>query len=181
MGKGFCKTMEEYEAKSGDELDCGAVKTPANLVAATAETHLTVVGPDVNLPNANKAFYRVVAVDERGNESGASDYVEIPRPFIYTKPGTQAKVGQRYEYRAAAIHSIGHLTCREGYNAAFWEREELTYSLSEAPEWLSVDAERGILSGTPQAGNVGTHDVALRAENDREKAAEQRFRLTVAR
>ncbi|MGD8237855.1 MAG: putative Ig domain-containing protein, partial [Armatimonadota bacterium] len=181
MGKGFVKTMEEYTAKSDDGPDCGPVKTPANLVTATKETRLTVVAPALGLPNANKAYYRVVAVDEKGNESGPSDQVAVPRPFFYTEPSGQARAGQRYEYRPAAVYSIGHLTCREGYNAAFWERDELTYSLVEAPEWLKLDAQTGVVSGTPGADDVGRHQVVLRVENDRENAAEQRFRLTVAR
>ncbi len=181
MGKGFCNTMEEYNAKSGDEPDCGAVKTPTNLLTPTTDTQLMVVGPDIALPNANKAFYRVVAVDEKGNESGPSDYVAAPRPFFHTKEPAPAKVGQKYEYPAAAIHSIGHLTCKKGYNAAFWDRETLTYSLADGPDWLTVDAETALVTGTPGADDAGAHNVVLRVENDKEQTAEQRFRVTVSR
>ena len=81
MGKGFCKTVEEFEAKTKyNEY----VRTPANLVATTKERRCLVVGPGLKLPNANNAFYRVVAVDARGLESGCSDYAEAPRPFVYT-------------------------------------------------------------------------------------------------
>jgi hypothetical protein len=86
MGHGFCDTMQEYQAKKKDDPFFGDVKTPANLATETQERRLTVVGPALALPNANRAFYRVVAVDENGNESGPSDYAEAPRPFIFTRP-----------------------------------------------------------------------------------------------
>ena len=43
-----------------------------------------MIGADVKLNNANRAFYRVVAVDEHGRRSGPSDFAEAPRPIIYS-------------------------------------------------------------------------------------------------
>ena len=40
----------------------------------TPATELEVVGRHLELPGANKAFYRVVAVDSAGKRSGPSDY-----------------------------------------------------------------------------------------------------------
>jgi hypothetical protein len=45
-----------------------------------------VLGVGLVLPNASKAYYRVVAVDRDGKRSRDSDSVAAPRPFIY-KPG----------------------------------------------------------------------------------------------
>ena len=84
------------------------------------------------------AFYRVAAVDEKGNASGASDYAELPRPFIYSVPPLTAKAGQEYRYKPVAVFSLGHLTCRDGYNEAFWEREQLTWTLEIFPKWLAI-------------------------------------------
>ena len=67
--------MEEYVAKPAYAPDAGQVKTPANLIAQVKTTSLRVVGPDLKLPNTNRACYRVVAIDERGNESGPSPAV----------------------------------------------------------------------------------------------------------
>jgi len=61
-GKGFVRSMEEYEKKRNDAPDAGMVKTPANLIARAAEPSLRVVGADLKLPSTNKAFYRVVAI-----------------------------------------------------------------------------------------------------------------------
>jgi hypothetical protein len=176
MGKGFCDTMQEYNAKTGKEPDCGQVKTPANLLGQTPGTQLPVAGPGIELPNANKAFYRVVAVDQKGNESGPSDYAALPRPWVFTRPAATAKVGQRWEYQAGAIRSLGHLTCRDGYNAAFWGREKLQYQLVGAPPRLQVDAS-GLVTGTPD--KAGEYQVTLVVTNNKGGKAEQRFALRV--
>jgi len=179
-GGGFCDTIEQFQAKQGRPPK-GVVTAPPNLVAETAETRCVVAGPDVTLPNTNRAFYRVAAVDERGNASYASDYVALARPHIYTRPPTQAKVGHKYEYRAAAIRSIGHLTCFKGYNAAFWNCDKLEFSLAQAPKWLHVDAATGLMSGTPTEADLGRQEVVLRVANNKGQKAEQKFEVNVKR
>ena len=87
---------------------------PANFIAETSATELAVMGCEVDLPAANKTFYRVVAVDEGGKRSGPSDYATGPRPIIFSKPLTAAKVGAKYQYRLSANRSLGALTAHEG-------------------------------------------------------------------
>ena len=173
MGRGFCRDLKQFEATTKYRE---MVKTPANLVTTTKERQLTVVGPDVKLPNANKAYYRVVAVDARGLASGPSDYAEAPRPFICTKPPGRAVMGKEYTYGPKSLLSIGDLRCQRGYKAAFWNREELTWSLSKAPKWLAIDEAAGRITGTPQ--RVGRSEVVVRAANNRGKTAKQTFTLT---
>ncbi len=183
MGRGFCDTLEEFKAKTDKDPGSGFVDTPSNLLGETAETRLRVVGPDLTQPNANKAYYRVVAVDERGIESGPSDYAETPpptsgaRPFIFTQPPPQAAAGQEYRYQAGAISSIGHLTCKGGYNAAYWDREKLTWSLANAPDWLTADAKTGLVSGTPKT--PGRFEATLVVENNKAQRATQTIVIEV--
>jgi hypothetical protein len=156
-GKGFVRTMEEFEQKPSNAPDAGLVKTPGNLITQTAETRLRVVGPGLTMPNTNRAFYRVVAIDAAGNESGPSDYAEVPRPFVYTCP-KPARVGVRYEYQPMSIRSLGDLRCRRSktssYNAAFWDREEFSFKANRLPDGLSFDPQTGLVSGMPaRAGN----------------------------
>ena len=86
--KGFTVHDAPYEVKLGDTKEL-TNPFPANFVAEVAGTSLDVVGVGNLLPNANKAYYRVVAVDGKGKRSGDSDYVEAPRPFIYSTPRHQ--------------------------------------------------------------------------------------------
>jgi hypothetical protein len=174
-GRGFCDTMEEYNAKAskGDDPFYGNVKTPPNLVDKTTQTMMVVAGPGVpNERNLNKAFYRVVAIDENDNESGPSDYVALPRPFIYTRPVTDAVPGQQYRYEPQSLYSIGHYTCNGSYNAAFWHREKLTWSLEQAPGWLKL--EEGVLTGLPAAGE---HPVVLKVTNNKGGEAQQKYTI----
>ena len=180
MGRGFCKSMEEFEARTKYSE---YVKTPPDLMGTTAECQLPMVGPELTAANANKAHYRVVAVDARGIESGCSDYAEAPRPFIYTQPNTRATAGKPWAYGPASLLSIGDLRCRRSkkssYNRAFWDREELTWSLAKAPKWLTIDKATGRVAGTPGAAAVGEHAVTVRVVNNKGKSAEQSFDLRV--
>jgi len=176
MGRGFCRDLEEYEAKGNVNEQ---VKTAANLAATTRERQLMVVGPDVKLPNANRAFYRVVTVDARGLASGHSDYAETPRPFICTTPATQAAAGKRWTYEPKSLLSIGDLRCKRGYKRAFWHREELTWSLVKAPKWLTIDSATGRITGEPGPDAAGKHSVVVRVTNNKQKTAEQAFELEV--
>ncbi len=85
---------------------------PANFIAETAFTELTVTGGEVELSAANKTYYRVVAVDEQGKRSGPSDYATAPRPVIYSKPVRTAKVGLLYSCPVRANRSLGDLSSR---------------------------------------------------------------------
>lgn len=172
MGRGFCKTMDQYKARTKDDPFYGNVKTSANFIAETKARRFDLTGPLF-------AFYRVSAVDEKSQTSGPSDLVALPRPFIYTAAPDQAKVGQVYRYRPAATFSIGHLTCRRGYNAAFWQRETLTWHLVSGPRWLRL--QKGELIGTPGDKDAGSHDVVLKVVNNKDAATEQRFRLAVGK
>ena len=159
-GKGFCQTMEEYENKPADSPDAGMVEFAGNYITQVAETSLRVVGWDLELPNTNKAFYRVVAVDASGSESGPSDYAEIRRPFVVASPVQHAKVGQTYEYQPIVIRSLGDLRCRRSerssYNAAFWDREEFTFEPLQIPEGLTLDKQSGSISGKPAKAGTWT-------------------------
>ena len=60
----------------------------------------------------------------------------------------------------------------------FWDIEQNRFALEEAPPWLTVEAETGVLSGTPPA--AGTFPVKLVVTNQFEGRAEQQFEVTVA-
>jgi hypothetical protein len=137
---------------------------PANFVAETTATELAVVGKNLALPNANRAFYRVVAVDDAGSRSGPSDFAQAPRAFLGTTPVSQGKVGTEYRYPAQAIRSLGDLRTRvvDGREVMnFWDVERPRYAIVRAPGWLKIDERTGLLSGTPDS--PGKAEVVLSA------------------
>jgi hypothetical protein len=173
--KGFTAADEPFEAAAGNQKTRGLfpgkakVRFPANFLAETAQDAYTV--------KPLHAYYRVVAVDERGNRSGASEFVEAPRPWIYTEPPKEARVGVAYRYAPATVRSIGDLGYRDfgpeqSYQSAFWDADAPRFSLEiEMPrcgnfdaKWLAIDPETGVVSGTPGLKDVGEYQVNIRVE-----------------
>jgi hypothetical protein len=155
--KGFTPSDEPYRVTTGVSKDLPAM-FPANFVMETRATEVKVIGPGVKLQGANKAYYRVVAVNRADRRSGPSDYTEAPRPVIYSPPVEKAKVGVDYTCHLASIRSLGDLRMRmvEGKEAMnFWDIEKPRYKLEQGPVWLKFDEATGKLSGKPDsAGRV---------------------------
>jgi len=167
--KGFSVSDAAYQVNVGTTSGLAA-PFPANFIAETAGTELAVLGSTVKLPNANKTYYRVVAVDAEGKRSGPSDYATAPRPVIYSEPPVAARVGGDYRYAPSANRSLGDLKAREvdGREVrAFFEIESPKYTLVKGPAWLSLDAATGILSGKPDA--AGKFEVSILATIEREQ------------
>jgi hypothetical protein len=142
---------------------------PANFVVETSSTALEVVGPHVKLPGANKAFYRVVAVDATGNRSGPSDCAASPRPVIVSAPVTVARMELPYRYPISAIRSLGDLRTRvvDGKETMnYWDVERLRFAIRRGPRWLAIDEATGLLSGTPD--RPGKTEVVVSATLERD-------------
>jgi hypothetical protein len=143
-------------------------QAPANFVAKTTSTELVVLGASVDMPNGNRAFYRVVAIDARGKRSGPSDYAAAPRPFIFSKPPDTARVGKEFRYQVAAVRSLGDLRLRivKGKEvASFWDVEKPRFVLVKGPSWLRIDKSSGLLRGVPDA--AGNSDVVVKVSLER--------------
>jgi hypothetical protein len=165
--KGFPISDEPYKAVVGISKEVAPTR-PANFVAEVTATEAAVIGADATLPNANRAYYRVVAVDASGNRSGPSDFAETPRPMLWSRPVTTAKVGAPYRYAVSAIRSLGDLRTRvvggkETMN--YWDIEHPRFVLEQGPAWLKVDERTGLLSGVPD--KPGKVTVRLTATIDR--------------
>ena len=166
--KGFSASDEAYEVAAGqydfrsDKTSKGPTRFAENFLEETDATELTVVGHDVELAAANKAFYRVVAIDAMGNRSGPSDYAAAPRPVIFTSPVTEARVGGEYRYATRAIRSLGDVRMRmvngrETLN--YWDVEQLRFQIEQGPKWLQVNEATGELSGRPD--RTGREEVVV--------------------
>jgi hypothetical protein len=160
--KGFSVSDAPYRRNVGQSRDLPA-QAPANFVAETSNTELVVLGAGVDLSNANKAFYRVVAVDDSGKRSGPSDYAAAARPFVYSKPPDAARAGTEFRYQVSTVRSLGDLRLRivEGKEvASFWDIETPRFVLVQGPGWLRIDASTGVLRGVPDA--AGNAEVVVR-------------------
>ena len=173
--KGFSVSDAPYEVAVGNQREKGLFpgrKTatfPANLLQSAAQNAIGL--------RPTRSFYRVVAIDELGNRSGASAYAAAPRPFIHTDPPRTARVGVAVNYEPRCIASIGDLTYRDfgigaHYQAAFWDAEQPRYSFEpEYPRcgnrtatWLALDPATGRITGTPSAADVGEWQINLKVE-----------------
>jgi hypothetical protein len=166
--KGFSVSDKSFKVTVGASKEVPST-CPANFVTEVMETEIAVIGAEVDLPNANRAFYRVVAVDAQGKRSGPSDFAEAPRPILCSRPVTTAKVGAEYRYPLFAIRSLGDLRTRvvggkETMN--YWDIETPRFALQQGPAWLKIDERNGLLSGTPNG--PGKVKVVVTATIDRE-------------
>jgi len=170
--KGFTIADQRFQSTVGvtkEEMAAWNPWFPANFIAETAATELAVLGREVDLPEANKTYYRVVAVDAKGKRSGPSDYAAAPRPLIYSKPVPAAKVGAEYRYQVRANRSLGDLSARmKGSDqvSGYFDIEKPKFALKQGPAWLKIDESTGVLSGTPDA--AGKVEVAVTASIDRD-------------
>jgi hypothetical protein len=166
--KGFTISNEPYKAVVGVSKVVPANR-PANYVTEVSATEAAVIGAGVTLPNANRAYYRVVAVDEKGNRSGPSEYAEAPRPVLWSRPVTAARVGSEYRYALAAIRSLGDLRTRVvggKETMSYWDVENPRFALQQGPAWLKIDERTGVLSGIPES--PGKVVITVAATIDRE-------------
>ncbi|MBN2686505.1 MAG: right-handed parallel beta-helix repeat-containing protein [Pontiellaceae bacterium] len=85
--------------------------------------------------------------------------------FVASRPSGVVKVGEPYRY-----------TIVGGQHEPFGA---LHYSIENAPDWLAFDAESGVLSGTPEAADVGTYSIELACTDDSGWTVMQSYSLSV--
>ena len=153
--RGFSVGKTSYEVM-------GLGKQPGNFLSETTSTEVLVVSPDAGQSNMNRTYYRVVTVDENGVASGPSDYVELPHPYIFAPRQAKAIVGEPFRAELKTLRSLGDLQHRYAKpTQQYWEREEYEFRLRKAPDWLKLDQQTGILSGTPGPNDKGTTEVEV--------------------
>jgi hypothetical protein len=179
--RGFSASAEPYEVVTGKGKEPDIF--PSNLIGKTANTSALVAGAGSEVDPPDKAFFRVIAVDANGARSGSSDFAETPRPFITTRPDSAAIAGDTYRYQMNAIRSIGELQSESNgqkrYISAFRDADTLRFLLDEAPAWIRLDDQTGLLTASPRAKDVGTHTVTLRVQNGNAGTDMQGFDLEV--
>ncbi len=149
----------------------------SNKVCETTEKSCAIVTAQPELPNQNKTYYRVIAIDANGTESGCSDYLELPHPSIVSTPPQEAVAGKPYVYPVVALRSLGDLQYHyEQPRTSFSAKEELSFGLQDAPDWLAIDKD-GLLKGTPP--EAGTFPFSVSVTNQEGTEARQVITLNV--
>jgi hypothetical protein len=177
--RGFTASDAAHPVWAGNQKSGGLfpgqefVTFPANRLSEVREPRLRL--------RPSHAYYRVRAVDEKGEWSGVSDLLAAPRPFLFTDPPAAARPGAPYRYEAKSIASIGHVRSRtigdDLYAAAFWDAERPRFKLVSGPTWLTVDPKTGVLSGTVPADLQGPVEVSVEAKTEGVGSDRQTFTI----
>ena len=86
-------------------------------------------------------------------------------PVISGQPTASVSVGQKYTFSPTASDA---------------DQDTLTYSIDSKPTWATFDAKTGMLSGTPTAANVGSHEnIIVKVTDGKATVALPEFALTV--
>ncbi|WP_462179029.1 tandem-95 repeat protein [Pseudoalteromonas gelatinilytica] len=86
-------------------------------------------------------------------------------PVISSTPITTANEDSIYSYTVSATDVD--------------KGDTLTYSAKTLPNWLSIDAATGLVSGTPSNDDVGMHTVSLTVTDSAKETDSQLFSITV--
>ena len=118
---------------------------------------------------ADIGTYDVILTVKDGTESVTQAFSII----VISPPGTAPSITSRPERFITA--GVNYIYRVEVFDA---EGDELTLAVTSAPDWLTLDSTSAILSGTPTAENIGSHDVTV-IVSDRTSSVSQTFNITV--
>jgi hypothetical protein len=85
-------------------------------------------------------------------------------PSVTSVPVLQALVGEQYQYQVQASDADG---------------DPLTYALTIAPPFLSINSSTGLITGTPVVSNVGQHTVIVDVNDGKGGHGTQSYTLSV--
>jgi hypothetical protein len=97
--------------------------------------------------------------------SASSNATANSAPTIAGKAPATVAVGQQYTFAPTASDA---------------DQDKLTYSIDSKPTWATFDAKTGMLSGTPTAANLGSHEnIVLKVSDGKTTVALPEFSVTV--
>ena len=119
-----------------------------------------------------RAYYRVVAVDAEGRESGPSGQGDLFHPLILSKTLPAARASAYYQTRIDVSASIGDLVSTDfpngqPYNIKFRNADDLVFDVTGAPQGLTINFDTGVLAGYLPANAAGKYEVAIKVTDKR--------------
>jgi hypothetical protein len=166
--RGFTASDTAYKYNAGIE---GIQPSLSNLLYKTEGPVTTWTIPSKYL----HPYYRVVAVDANGTESGPSTLAELEHPLIITDSLQTAIANRKYDAQIMSSYSIGHLVSatQDGkpIREQFLSADDLFTEVSGLPNGIRVDPITGIISGTPSTNATGNYviKVTVKSKNSGKK------------
>jgi hypothetical protein len=119
-----------------------------------------------------RPYYRVVAVDSEGRESGPSGQGDLLHPLILSKALPAAKAAAYYQTRIDVSASIGDLVSidfpnGQPYNIRFRNADDLVFDVSGAPPGLAISHDTGVLAGYLPATATGKYELEVKVTDRR--------------
>ncbi|MGI9224740.1 MAG: putative Ig domain-containing protein, partial [Woeseiaceae bacterium] len=115
---------------------------PALVQPLLPSDYRTALNAAISMAAAGDASV-LTAVNQVARSGGSLGVDRNRPPVISGQPPTSVQVGSRYSFAPVSSDLDG---------------DPLTFSVAGRPEWASFDVSTGRLSGTPRAGDAGTHD-----------------------
>jgi hypothetical protein len=129
-----------------------------NIVTATQANHFCTIAIEDGLLS-----FKAIKPDGTVIDSFTTAGFNFP-PVITSLPDTIANKDSLYQYQVIAEDNNG---------------DTLTYSLTTAPFWLSIDSTNGLIEGTPSASNVGDTVVVVKVDDGHGRTDTQTYSLHI--
>jgi hypothetical protein len=114
-----------------------------------------------------RAYYRVVAVDSEGRESGPSGQGELLHPLILSQALPAAQASAYYQTHIDVSASRGDLVSTDfpdgkPYNIRFRNADDLGFEVSGAPQGLAITRDTGVIAGYLPANAAGKYELEVK-------------------
>jgi len=155
--------VEAYDP-DGDDLTYALVSGPDGM---TLDPETGLINWQTTSEDAGTYEVLVQVTDPHGASAiQRYDLVVVEQvPVITTDPAEEALTDQAYVYDVAAIDPNPD--------------DALSFSLTQAPAGMAIDADSGVVSWNPTLAELGPHDVVIRVTDTGGYFSEQSYVLTV--
>jgi hypothetical protein len=165
VGAAYSYDVNATDPNAGDVLTYSLTQAPSGMTI-NATNGLIAWTPSA-AQGGNQAVTVRVA-DPQGLAATQSFTINVApaagSPVITSTPVTTATAGVAYSYDVNATDPTG---------------ETITYSLTQAPSGMSINAASGLIAWTPSAAQVGSHSVTVRAADPGGLASTQSYAINV--
>ena len=160
-------THLEIQLHTDDDNNPNVTYMPGSVQSGTGLTFGGLLDWPTDNRHVGDGNFEIIATDNHGGSSTISFTVTVTNlnPVISSSPPTTATENTAYQYDVQSNE--------EGIG-------DVTYSLTTAPDWLSILESTGFIQGIPQNNDVGTHNVTVRVDDGNSGFVTQSWTITVS-